>query len=317
MRRREISASFWTDERVWDLESDAARLLLPALWQIADREGRLLDRPFDIGVQGRPWAPREVPALIDQVVSAGLLYRYEVAGVRCLAFPPKAWKKHQRPHPNERDSVLPEIPKELLQGDPHGAPRSYVGSTKVLPTSVRPSEPSGSSGPSEPSGSSGGAPTTKKPKKAKAAQAELPEIAPPPAPTPPPAPRPPTRIGRLHEFFQAERTFRFTDDPPDGLGLPPPPPDEAPKWGISASALPKWIALFPADWTEAEVDKGIQHVIGTWLKEPYWAEPTDKETGQPTTPYPWGAFITDKQFRKAFGIAFPELVPDAPKAGAA
>ncbi|HEY1087774.1 MAG TPA: hypothetical protein VGE37_08770, partial [Archangium sp.] len=135
MRRRDISPEFWRDERVFNLPSDAHRLLLPGLWQIADREGRLEDRPFNIGIECRPWDVQSVPALLEDLAAVGLIIRYEVAGQRLIALPPKAWKKYQRPHPNEVPSKLPGIP----EGFEYGAPRYSVGSTKVLRTRVRPS----------------------------------------------------------------------------------------------------------------------------------------------------------------------------------
>lgn len=107
MRRRELSPDFWSDEKIWDLDDDAARLLLPGLYQMADREGRLLDRPFDIGAKVRPWAPREAGPLLDKLVSAGLVLRYSVGDLKLLCLPPDAWKKHQRPHPQEMASKLP------------------------------------------------------------------------------------------------------------------------------------------------------------------------------------------------------------------
>ena len=117
MRRREISPEFWRDERVWAL-SDSAKLLLPGIWQLADRAGRLLDKPFNIGVECRPWDVQSVAGLLVEIVQTGLLVRYEVDGVPLLAIPPAAWAKHQRPHPKEVPSKLPEIPQGLLRGAP-------------------------------------------------------------------------------------------------------------------------------------------------------------------------------------------------------
>lgn len=317
MRRREISASFWTDERVWDLESDAARLLLPGLWQIADRDGRLLDRPFDIGVQCRPWAPREVPALIDHVVEAGLLYRYEVDGVRCLAFPPKAWKKHQRPHPNERDSVLPEIPRELLVGTPDGAPRSYVRSTKVLPTSVRPSgssEPSGSSGPSGPSGSSGGAPAAgKKPKKLKA-QAELPQI------VPPPPPREPSRGEVLFEKFRDAR-----DNHLEELGAEP-SPDAVYSTVFVNKVFKGWSDLwahvpFKEKYSQLGLTTGAEwrclELFDAYFALDWPAKCVARVDGKDTAtpqPYPFSALASGKVWRELAAKLWPD---EAAQAGAA
>lgn len=160
MRRREISSSFWKDERVWGI-SDAARLAFIGLWQLADREGRLVDTPFSIGVEIRPWDPRSVAGLIDELVTAGLVIRYQVDGQRVLSMRPDAWRRHQRPHPKEQESKLPPPPSapqhaETTQGAPLPAPRCSPESTKVLPSRAGSSEPSGPSGPSEPSGPSAG-----------------------------------------------------------------------------------------------------------------------------------------------------------------
>lgn len=149
-----------------------------------------------------------------------------------------------------------------------------------------------------------------RPKKAKKlkGQGDLPGV----PPSPPPALKPPTRIGKLHAFFLEERSFRLTDEPPDGLGFPEAEPDQAPNWGLSAATLTSWCALFPTE-PEAEQDRLIKGMIRLWLLEPYWASPVDKKTGQPSTPYPWGAFLTEGQWRKAFD----KLTGDDSKAGAA
>jgi hypothetical protein len=162
MRRREISPGFWKDERIWKL-SHEAKLLYLGMTQVADREGRLLDKPFEIGVEVWPWAPAEAGKLIEEMVAVGLVARYRVGETACLAYPSAAWKRHQRPHPKEQPSRIPRNPleSEAAEGAPQGAPRSSPGITQVLPSreKVLPSRekvvPSraGSSGSSEPSGS--------------------------------------------------------------------------------------------------------------------------------------------------------------------
>lgn len=125
---------------------------------------------------------------------------------------------------------------------------------------------------------------------------------------PPPPPRPPTRIGKLHEFFLEQREGRYVLPPPYGLEIADEvPPDETPDWGRSAAALAHWLKRWPDDPPEKQ-DQRIQHVIMTWLEEPYWASPKpDKHTGK-VTPFPWGAFISGDQFAKACAKGFPEEV---------
>lgn len=147
MRRREISPEFWTDEKIVEL-SDAAKLLFIGLWNLADREGRLEDRPKTIGFKIRPWAPHEVPSLLNELHVACLIERYESDGVPVLAIP--HFKEHQHPHPKEIPSRLPstgtcrEKQRQAVEsnGEPGKAGTDRAGS-------------SGSSGSSFPSGSSG------------------------------------------------------------------------------------------------------------------------------------------------------------------
>lgn len=150
MRKRELSPTFWRDERVWRL-SHNAKLLYIGLFGVADRSGRMLDKPFEIGVEVWPWAPMETAALLDEIVSTGLINRYEVHGQRLMAFPAAAWKRHQRFHPKERPSVLPANPLETEEAEdpPRGSPRSSPGSTKVNPSREKVHhDRAGSSGPS-------------------------------------------------------------------------------------------------------------------------------------------------------------------------
>ncbi len=307
MRKRDISPAFWRDERIWSLSCDGARLVLIGVWQIADREGRLIDKPFDIAVETHAWDVKPVPDWLNEYVASGLLVRYAVGELKVLAVPPETWKRHQRPHPNEAPSKLPGIPAGAWYS--HGSTKNPATGVEGTPTSVQAfqasQDPTGLSGLSSPDQ---GAPKAKKAKgsKKKPEQAQLPDV------VPPPPPRPPTRIGALHAFFLEERAFRLTDDPPDGLGFPEAVPDQAPNWGLSAATLTSWCALFPGE-TDAEQDRAIKAMIRFWLLEPYWAAPIDKKTQQPSTPYPWGAFLTEGQWRKAFD----KLTGSEPKAGAA
>ena len=157
MRKRELSPSFWKDERVWKL-SHEAKLFYVGLMQVADRDGRMVDKPFEIGVEAWPWAPGDAPKLLDEIVSVGLIGRYQVQDQRLLAFPLKAWRAHQRPHPKERASLLPRNPLETDapegapqpgKGTPKGAPRSSPAGKRSSPAARDLLGPSGSSGSSE------------------------------------------------------------------------------------------------------------------------------------------------------------------------
>lgn len=162
MRRREISPEFWTDERVVEL-TDAAKLLFVGLWNLADREGRLEDRPLAIGFKVRPWAPREAAALLDELLQVGLIVRYVADGVAVLCIP--RFADHQRPHPKEVASKLPPPPSSPLPSPPPQPPiptQDTASREKSRQATEGNGEPgkagtdrAGSSGPAGPSGSSG------------------------------------------------------------------------------------------------------------------------------------------------------------------
>lgn len=104
MRRREISPEFWTDEKVVSV-SDGAKLLFQGLWNLADREGRLEDRPLVIGFKVRPWDPTAASRYLDELVGAKLVVRYEVGDERYLLVP--NFCEHQHVHPKEVPSRIP------------------------------------------------------------------------------------------------------------------------------------------------------------------------------------------------------------------
>lgn len=142
MRRREVSPEFWTDERVVAV-SDAAKLLFVGVLHIADREGRLLDRPMAISMKVRPWDAASGPAAFEELVAIGLIARYQVGSER-YAWVPR-FAKWQRPHPREQPSVIPPPSdeghtREAMQG-PSGstleAMQGPSGSTKDRPWSIQ------------------------------------------------------------------------------------------------------------------------------------------------------------------------------------
>ena len=159
MRQRTISPGFFTNEVLAGLPP-IVRLLFQGLWCLADREGRLEDRPprirvllFPYGTAGpcnytasnvTPAQRDELSEMLDLLVQAGFIRRYEVDGNSYLAV--LNFKKHQHPHPKEAQSVIPPPPKE---------PCNYKASrVKDMASRAGPSVPSVSSGPSGPSDNS-------------------------------------------------------------------------------------------------------------------------------------------------------------------
>lgn len=112
-RARLLKPDFFEDETITSLPF-GARLLFEALWCLADREGRLEDRPARIAAFAFPpmgnerqqaQARRECPQWLDLLLNAGSVQRYEVQGESYLLL--THFKDHQRIHQNEPQSSLP------------------------------------------------------------------------------------------------------------------------------------------------------------------------------------------------------------------
>lgn len=106
-RIRSIKPDFFLDEAVAELQP-MARLLFIGLWTLADRDGRLEDRPKRIKASLFPYDSADVEPLLGDLDAAGLIVRYEAEGVACIAIP--GFEKHQRPHPKETSFGLPRPP---------------------------------------------------------------------------------------------------------------------------------------------------------------------------------------------------------------
>ena len=128
-RSRNIKPAIMDNEDLADLEP-LTRLLFIYLWMLADREGRLEDRPKRIGAQALPYdRTADVDAMLNGLKNAGFIDRYEVGGVACIQV--INFAKHQTPHVREQASSLPNNTKDTTkvvpchdQGSALSSPRS-------------------------------------------------------------------------------------------------------------------------------------------------------------------------------------------------
>lgn len=103
-RSRNIKPGFYRDAALVELPVET-RLLFPGLWIIADRAGRLEDKPRQIKMEIFPADNFDVNALIQQLHDAGLIIRYEANGIKYIQI--KNFEKHQNPHRDEKASSIP------------------------------------------------------------------------------------------------------------------------------------------------------------------------------------------------------------------
>ena len=103
-RSRLLKPGFFKNEVLSDLEP-LDRLLFAGLWTLADREGRLEDRPRRIKNELFPCDDYDVDAGIYRLASAEFVERYTSCNIRVLLI--VNFSKHQSPHGTEKDSLLP------------------------------------------------------------------------------------------------------------------------------------------------------------------------------------------------------------------
>lgn len=117
-RARNIKPGFFRNADLVDLPFEA-RLLFIGLWTIADRAGRIEDRPKQIKMELFPADNVDCDALIGQLASMGMVQRYEHAGKRYLQV--VNFTKHQNPHRDEKASTLPGPCGFDVPNEPHSA----------------------------------------------------------------------------------------------------------------------------------------------------------------------------------------------------
>jgi hypothetical protein len=81
-RSRNIKPSIMDNDALAAL-APLTRLLFVYLWMLADREGRLEDRPARIAAQALPYdRDADINAMLDELRRAGFINRYLAAGRR-------------------------------------------------------------------------------------------------------------------------------------------------------------------------------------------------------------------------------------------
>lgn len=125
MRARNIKPGFFRNEQLAECCA-FARLLFEGLWCLADREGRLEDRPKRIRADVFPYDDVDVEELLDELAAQKLIVRYEAEGLRCIWIP--TFLRHQHPLPKEKASELPPFEEGMAAE----APCSDKVHTKVI-----------------------------------------------------------------------------------------------------------------------------------------------------------------------------------------
>lgn len=111
-RSRNIKPGFFRNELLAELDF-GTRLLFIGLWTLADKAGRLEDRPKKIKIELFPADNVNVSCMIHALAKHEFITRYAVKGVRYIQI--NNFLKHQNPHHKEVDSELPGVESADLE----------------------------------------------------------------------------------------------------------------------------------------------------------------------------------------------------------
>jgi len=118
MRARSIKPGFFVNEDLAEC-TPFARLCFIGLWMLADREGRLEDRPKRINGELFTFDDVDIDALLAELVTHGFIIRYRVGRDRYIQV--LKFRENQSPHYAEKASV---IPGPLTEREPEIVPRA-------------------------------------------------------------------------------------------------------------------------------------------------------------------------------------------------
>lgn len=127
-RIRSIKQDLYLDEEIAKC-TIPARYLFPGLWTLADREGRLEDRPQKIKAQLYPYDEINVDALLDELQKARAIIRYSVKGYKFLQI--RTFSHHQAIHKKETPSYIPPPTKTKNSKKPGNTPVEPGNSGRV------------------------------------------------------------------------------------------------------------------------------------------------------------------------------------------
>jgi hypothetical protein len=138
-RMRTLKPGFFSNDLLAEVPP-LGRLLFQGLWCLADREGRLEDRPKRIKAEILPYDACNLESLLKALEQRGFITRYTSGGVRYIQV--SNFSKHQNPHQKEPPSTIPApeehsastvLSPDLTDAPPGPAPDGNGASTGTAP----------------------------------------------------------------------------------------------------------------------------------------------------------------------------------------
>lgn len=135
-RARNIKPSIFRNELLGTLDP-MVTILFTSLWCLADRDGKMEDRPLRIKADTFPYRENvDINRYLTELAHFGFIRRYTINGQSIIQV--VKFKEHQSPHKTERDSVLPDFDSQAIENKQEYiltdiAPLSNDGLTAALP----------------------------------------------------------------------------------------------------------------------------------------------------------------------------------------
>lgn len=131
-RTRSIRPGFFLNEKLAEV-NPLGRLLFAGLWTIADKRGRLEDRPRRIKAELLPYDDCDIDDLLNQLSTGGFIHRYIVNGERYIEI--VNFEKHQHCPGSEAESTIPASNDAGAQILAHSAQDIAQHAQDVVPVS--------------------------------------------------------------------------------------------------------------------------------------------------------------------------------------
>jgi hypothetical protein len=128
-RARNIKPALFKNE-ILGVADPMATLLFEGLWLLADKSGRLEDRPLRIKGELFPYRDGvDIEGLLQFLTAEGFITRYTVEVKRYIQV--ENFDKHQNPHRNEPESVIPSASEGCITTDFGGTTSAILGGARA------------------------------------------------------------------------------------------------------------------------------------------------------------------------------------------
>lgn len=128
-RARNIKPALFKNE-ILGVADPLLTILFEGLWVLADREGRLEDRPLRIKAEIFPYRDGiEIQAMLNWLDEKEFILRYTCEGKQFIQV--NSFEKHQNPHKNEAPSEIPAFSEGCTTSDKIGTPTESISSARA------------------------------------------------------------------------------------------------------------------------------------------------------------------------------------------